>query len=55
MHLQCTYVVPEGWHLTIVMRRDGEPWSDAYRADYSHLASGELLDVLCEELAQLLR
>ena len=53
-HFACTYVVAEGWHLTVVMRRAGDPWTDSYRVEYSHLTTEELFDVLNAEAAHTL-
>lgn len=46
---RATFVGGEGWRLVVRMRRQGEHWDDAYVANYSHLTTEELCDVLCEE------
>lgn len=55
MHLGATFVGGKGWHLTVVMRVQDEQWVDAYRAEYDHLTTAELADVICEEASRLLR
>lgn len=55
MHLQAVYVVPDGWRLQVIMRREGEHWSNALREEYSHLTSPELVDVVDSVLGKLLR
>jgi len=47
--LQANYDVPDGWRLRVVMRREGEVWSDAYTVDYSHLSTSEVIDVISVE------
>lgn len=52
--LQAIYTPGQGWQLTVRMRRQGEPWTDAYDARYSRLTSSELADVISvEALTQL--
>jgi hypothetical protein len=53
MHVQCTFR-PDGWQLTLIMRRQGQSWGDAYSATYDHLTTAELGDTLCAEVCQLL-
>jgi hypothetical protein len=48
------FVPGEGWHCTVQMRRGDETWLDAYRADYDHLSTGELVDILDAECATLM-
>lgn len=55
IHSHATWVAGAGWHLTIVVRLEGEQWPDSYRCDYDHLSTPELFDVISEELAQRLR
>lgn len=55
MHLQATYVIGSGWHLSIGMRRQDEQWTGSYRATYTHLTTEEMVDVVCEELAGMFR
>lgn len=54
VHFGATYVAGQGWHLTVVMRRQDEHWESAYRATYSHLATAELAQTIDGELYNLL-
>ena len=52
--IQAQHVPAErGWRLIVRLRRDDESWDAGYRADYSHLTTDELVDVLHAELGQL--
>lgn len=44
----------DGWQVILRLRRSGEAWTDAYRADYTHLTTVEMVDVLMAELDALL-
>lgn len=46
MHLALVYVVGEGWHLTVISRRDGEPWVAGGGTSYAHLSTTEMLDCM---------
>lgn len=51
---QAIHVPGQGWQLTVRMRRQSEPWSDAYDARYNFLTSSELAEVIASEaLSQL--
>jgi hypothetical protein len=54
MHLNATFVGGEGWHLTVIVRAQNEPWDEAYRSTYSHLSTTELADVIGSECSQQL-
>lgn len=54
IHTQAVYVIGEGWRFVVTMRRQGEDWADAVRVEYSRLSTSELMDVVCEELANQL-
>lgn len=54
IHCQAVFVPGDGWRLTVGMRRQDEDWSDAYRAEYTHLSTDELGDVLCAEACRQL-
>lgn len=54
LHLHCHHVPGEGWSVALMTRRQGEPWTDADRVEYSHLTTRELFDVLDMELARAL-
>ena len=52
-HFQMTYIGGEGWRLSVVARRQGEPWSPSDARTYSHLSTGELCDVLDSEIGRV--
>lgn len=49
MVFNCVHVAGQGWRLNVRRRRGDECWEEAYSAQYSHLSTSELLDVLLEE------
>jgi len=53
IHLQATFIAGQGWHLSVGARRGDESWQEAYRANYSHLSTDELLQVIVEEATAL--
>lgn len=52
--ITAAYVGGQGWSVTVRLRRGDESWSDAYSAQYSHLSTSEMVDVIECELLQLL-
>lgn len=52
--LQATFVGGSGWSMRIRVRRQDEPWDEAYDARYDHLTTEELLQVVDCEVAQQL-
>lgn len=48
---QAIYVPGEGWQLAVRMRRQNEPWNDAYEMRYRCLTTAELADVIAVEAA----
>lgn len=52
-HFQMSYVGGQGWRLTVVARRQDEPWSPSDARTYSHLSTDELLSVVDSELARV--
>ena len=54
MHLQCTFVGGQGWHLSFAMRREGEQWENVRRTEYTHMSTAEAIDVICNEVSDLL-
>jgi hypothetical protein len=54
--ISATLTFEEGWHLQVAVRREGERWtSSSPWTHYDRLTSGELLDVLLEEVAGALQ
>ena len=51
---QAVFEPGNGWRVRCCMRRQGQPWSDAYEAHYDHLSTSELADVMCCEISTLL-
>jgi len=49
LHFGCSREKDGSWSLRVTMRREGQRWDDAYRADYERLSSAELADVIALE------
>lgn len=45
------YVIPDGWKLSITVRRQFQDWRQASAGHYERLTTQELVDVLCSTLA----
>lgn len=54
VHLQCTFVAGQGWHLSFAMRRADQSWAVVRRTSYTHLSTAEAIDVICNEVSDLL-
>lgn len=53
--LQATFAAGEGWRLVVRMRRQDEHWDGAVHATYSHLTTGELEQVMHDEVTHRLQ
>lgn len=50
LHIQATFSDGAGWRAGVILRREGECWEEAYRSEYSHLTTTELVDTLDAEI-----
>lgn len=46
IHVIASYTKSTGWHLDVVIRREGEHWLNADRHQYRRLSRAELADVI---------
>jgi hypothetical protein len=53
-HLGATFCEGRGWHLSVVAQRPGRSWDDSRPVTYSSLTTGELMDVIEQEVSSLL-
>lgn len=54
LSVSASWTYPNGWHLTVAVRHEGEEWCDGHRETYGHLSRRELLDVVSAELSRIL-
>lgn len=54
LFVQASYVIGEGWRLSLGARRQDESWSEAEHDRYMQLQPDELLDVIAAALERLL-
>lgn len=53
LHFSAHWVYPDGWKLTVSMRRVEQSWQGAYHAQYDHLSTDEMFQVAEDELKGL--